>query len=575
MVEDKKKSLRTAAILNAVIIIAIIVVVNILSSIQYFRLDLTSDKVHTLSESSRDVIDSIPSVVNIEIYLEGENLTPELLKLQRAIDEKFQDFRELAKGKIKYTFVNPNDEDINVEEFQKHLYETGLQNIVVNVKEENSFKAVNIWPCAKVYYGERAANIQFIEQDKSASDAGINTAINELEYAITKAIFEAINTTRKRIVFVEGHGELSESETWIINNQLSQLYYTERKKIDEKLDALFGFDMAIVAKPQQPFSDKDAYILDQFIMRGGKVIWLIDPVDVKADSLKKSGQTMALAQNFNIENQLFKYGVRLNNNLVIDKRCGPIMIPGYGSKLWNWYFHPLAALDKKGEKDTVHPISKNVNPVKLQYASTIDPVGNEAIKKTVILESSEYSMHYMAPARVNYGIIQVNPNFSNANNRPNQPMALLLEGKFTSYFTNYISPEYLNNPQSKHKEESDDNKMIVIADGDLIRNEIMLDEQGREMYIGLDYEVLMRNMQYVPKIYGNTTFFLNAVDYLLGQDRLVQLRARETVFRPLDEDKIKGGKKSFWKFVNIILPILLLLIIAIVLWLIRRVKYKK
>lgn len=575
MVEGKKKSLRATAILNATIIVAIIVVINILSSIQYFRFDLTSDKVHTLSESSQNMIDSIPGIVNIEIYLEDDNLTPELLKLQRAIDEKFQDFREYAKGKIKYKFVNPNDEDVNAEEFQKHLYETGLQNIVLNVKDENSFKAVNIWPCAKVYYAERAANIQFIDQTKSTTDAGVNTAINELEYVITKAIFEAINVTRKRIAFVEGHGELTEAETWIINNQLSQLYYTERKKIDEKLDALFGFDMAIVAKPQQPFSDKDAYIIDQFIMKGGKVIWLIDPVDVKADSLKKTGQTMALARNLNVESQLFKYGARLNNDLVIDKRCGPIMIPAFGSKLWNWYFHPLAALDKKGEKDVVHPISKNVNPVKLQYVSTIDPVGNEEIKKTVILESSEYSMHYMAPARVNYGIIQVNPNFSNANNRSHQPLALLLEGKFTSYFTNYLSPEYLKNPEVKHRETSPDNKMIVIGDGDLIRNEITLDQQGREMYIGLDYEPLMRNMQYVPKIYGNTTFFLNAVDYLLGQDRLVQLRARETVFRPLDEDKIKGGKKSFWQFVNIILPILLLLIMAIVFWLIRKVKYKK
>jgi len=265
---------------------------------------------------------------------------------------------------------------------------------------------------------------------------------------------------------------------------------------------------------------------------------------------------MALAQTFNVENQLFKYGARLNNDLVIDKRCGPIMIPGYGSKLWNWYFHPLASLHKKNEQDTIHSITKNVNPVKLQYVSTVDAVGNEEVKKTVILETSEYSMHYKAPARVNYGIILVNPNFSTANNRPHQPLALLLEGKFHSYFTNYVSPTYLNNPDVKHKDESPENKMIVIGDGDLIRNEIVLDQQGRELYIGLDYEPEMRNMQYVQKIYGNTTFFLNAVDYLLGQDKLVQLRAREMVFRPLDEDKIKGGKKSFWQFVNIILPIL-------------------
>lgn len=569
MVEKKSKSLKYVSISNAILIIGIVVVVNILSSLQYFRFDLTSDKVHTLSENSKKVVDSIQDIINVEIYLEDDNLSPELLKLQKAVDEKFQDFKEESNGKIKFKFINPNADDIEKDKFQKNLKESGLEDIVVNITEENSVSAINIWPCAKVYFSDRAANIQFLDRGKPITEGYINLAINELEYAITKALFDVMNTTRKRIVFIEGHGELSEAETWIINKELNELYYTERKQIDGKLDALFGFDMAIVAKPQLAFSDKDAYILDQFIMNGGKVVWLIDPLDVQQDSLKKTGQTMALTRNLNIESQLFKYGVRINNNLVLDKQCGPINIPGY-SKLYRWYFHPMVGLTTNP-----HPITKNVNPVKLQYASSIDTVGSAEIKKSVILETSDFSMQYKAPARINYNIVRIDPNFSATNNRPHMPLAVLLEGNFKSYFTNYINPEYKNNPVAKFKEESGDNKMIIIGDGDIIRNEIYQDNQGREMYINLEYEPLLSNMQYAQKIYGNNTFFLNAVDYLLGQDNLVNLRARETVFRPLDENKIKDGRKSFWQFINILLPLLILIILGLLQFFIRRAKYSK
>jgi ABC-2 type transport system permease protein len=567
MVESKRKSAKGVAIINALIIVSIIVVVNILSHLQYFRIDLTNDKVHTLSDNTHNIIDSLEGVVNVEIYLEDENLSPDLLKLRKAVEEKFQDFRDYSNGKIKYAFINPNSEDINSEEFQKQLLETGLQDVVINIKEENSVKAANIWPCAKVYIGENASNIQFIERSKATTEQYINAKINELEYLISKALVEATSKTRKRIAFIEGNGELSEPETWIINNRLSDLYYTERVKLEGKLNALTGFDAAIIAKPQQALSDKDAYILDQFIMNGGKTIWLIDALEVRPDSLRKTGQTMGLSRNLNIESQLFKYGVRINSNVLLDKRCGPIIPPGF-NKLYNWYFHPLVSLRAN------HPISKNVSPVKLQYASSIDTVGSAEIKKTVLLETSDFSMHYKAPARINYGIIQVDPNFSTTNNRPHQPVAVLLEGEFKSYFENYINPEFAKNPISKFKTRSPKNKMLVISDGDLIRNEIFT-QDGKELYIGLEYEPLIANMGYAEKIYGNTDFFLNAVDYLLGQDQLLQLRARETIFRPLDENKIKEGKKAFWQFTNIVFPILLLIVLALIFFLVRRAKYTK
>jgi ABC-2 type transport system permease protein len=568
MVSNNKKSIKSIAIINTLIILAIVVVVNILSSLQYFRLDLTNDKIHTLSKNTHSIIDSIDGIVNVEIYLKDDNLTPEVLNLKKAIEEKINDFRDYGRGKIKYTFVNPSADDINNEEFQKRLIETGLQDVVINVKENNSFKAINIWPCAKVYYADNAANIQFLERGKPLTEGYINGRINEMEYLISKALVEATSKTRKRIAFIEGHGELTEAETWIINNRLTDLNYTERVKIDGKLGALIGFDMVIVAKPQEPFSDKDAYILDQFIMKGGKAIWLIDPLEVRADSLKKTGQTMALGRNLNIENQLFKYGARLNSNLILDKRCAPTYVPGYGAKPYNWYFHPLVSLREN------HPISKNISPVKLQYASTVDTVGSPNIKKTVVLETSDFSMHYKAPARINYGVLLIDPNFSSSNNRPHQPVAVLLEGEFKSYFENYANPEFINSPIANFKKQSPENKMIVIGDGDIIRNEIVMQE-GKEFYIGLEFEPLFINTQYVQKMYGNTEFFLNAVDYLLGQEKLLQLRSRETTFRPLDENKIKDGKKAFWQFINIVLPLVVLLVLGIIQFIVRRSKFSK
>lgn len=565
MTKNNYRSNKTIGVVSILITVAIIVVVNILSSFKYFRLDLTNDKVHTLSEKTINVIDSINGVMNIEVYLEDEGLTQDLLKLRKAIEEKLQDFKEVAGDKIKFTFINPSADEGTKEAFQKHLLETGLQDIVVDIKEDNSFKAINIWPCAKILYKETAANVQFIHRDQAVTEGLINKTINELEYSITKGIADAAKTDIKKIAFVRGHGELSYAETFAINQTLSQFYVTDSVIINGQINSFKDFDAAIIAKPNQEFSDKDQLILDQFIMKGGKVIWLIDPLDIEEDSLKRTGNTMGLARNLGIENMIYKYGVRINKDLILDKRCAPTVVPGFGGKLFNWYFHPFASLETNK-----HPITKNLNPIKLQYAASLDAVGDTSIKKTVILESSENAMHYKAPARVNYRVLTINPDFTSHNKKPFQPIGYLLEGKFKSMFTTRASKETKN--AINFKSESPENKMLVIGDGDLIRNHIFYKE-GQPYPVGLEYEPLVMNSGYAQKIYGNTDFFLNAVDYLLGEDQLIELRAREKVFRPIDESKIEDGKKAFWQFINIVLPIVILLVLGFIQFFIRKRKY--
>ena len=553
-------------IVGVLITVAIILVINVLSSFQYFRLDLTNDKIHTLSENTHDIIDNIDGVINIEVYLEDDDLPQNLLKLRKAIEEKLQDFKEYGGTKIKYSFINPSGDEGTAEAFQKHLIETGLRDIVVDVKEDNSFKAINLWPCAKVFYKESAENIQFIDRDEPVTEAIINKTINELEYSLAKGLNLVSRTTAKKIAFVEGHGELTEAEVWAIDKTLEQFYLTERVKIDGKINALKDFDLAIFAKPTQEFSDKDRLIIDQYIMKGGKTIWLIDPLDIQEDSLKKNGQTMGLARNLGIENMLYKYGVRINKNVILDARCAPTVVPGFGNKLYKWYFHPYASLESRQ-----HPITKNLLPIKLQYAANVDAVGDSSkVKKTVILESSSNSMHYKAPARINYRVVAINPDFSSHNKKAYQPIGLLLEGKFESLFTQRATQA--TKDAINFRSESDNNKMIVIGDGDLIKNHIV-EKEGKQFPLGLEYEPLAMDGGYPQKMYGNADFFLNAADYLLGQDKLIELRARERKFRPIDESKIEGGKKAFWQFINIALPIVVLIILGFIQLIIRKRKY--
>lgn len=558
--------------LRILLLFGILIVGNIIVSYKFVRLDLTEEKIHSLSPKTIELLKDVEEdgyVFNIEVYLEGD-LPADIHKLKLAIKEKLDEFKAYNNAGVKYTFIDPSKDKMLQDRLLDQLKAEGLQPVSVQERKENEVVVKQIWPVAIIRYGgEKQATIQFIAPGQPLDMFSMNRIIGQLEYTFLREFTKLTAKTTKRIAFLKGHGELNEMETAHVEKELRQFYHTERVNIKqptdrgdtiESLRALDGFDALVVAKPQREFSEKEKFVIDQFIMRGGKVAWLIDPVQVFEDSLRysRTGETMGLSMPINIDEQIYHYGARLNKNLLLDRRCRPIEIPGITGKV-SWYFHPVMFGSDQNR------LTRNMDPVQLRYVSSVDPVGSDKVKKTLLLWSSDFTLMYNVPVRVNYNIIRMNPNFSSQNNKPYQPVALLIEGEIESFYKNRITGDF--SESYKILEKSPPTQMLVVADGDLIRNELYVNKNGVQRYINIDFEPLTGF-----KAYGNSSFFLNTMDHLLGNDYLVDLRNRFKALRPLNLQKI-DQEKTYWQSVNIVLPIIVILLIGIVQFFLRKRKF--
>ena len=341
-------------------------------------------------------------------------------------------------------------------------------------------------------------------------------------------------------------------------NSLGEYYQIERVTLDGQLTKLKGINTIIIAKPQLEFTDKDKFIIDQFIMRGGKVMWLVESVDVNLDTLKVSQKTMAIGMDLNIADQLFKYGARVNSEIIEDLQCAKLGLinPLDGKpKLFDWIYYPLIT------NTTYHPIAKNLNAIKCMYTGTIDTVEAPGIKKTFLLRSSKYSRALRAPLPINIGLAYMKPNPA-AFNDPYQNIAVLLEGKFTSVFKNRLTKQILQDENIDFREQSKPTKMIVIADGDIIKNEVH--SSGQVYHLGVD--------MYTGQEYGNVDFFLNAMNYLTDDIDMLSIRARELKMRLLDTNLIKKSKTK-WQLINTVLPLILVIAFGFLQVYFRKRKY--
>ena len=478
MADKKKKYSRGTDILSHVGVIAILILLNYVLSFSFGRYDLTEDKRHSLSENTIELLKDdkrIEDRIFFKIYLDGD-LPADIRKIRNAIEEKLDEFIIYAGDKIQYEFIDPNgeeDEDYNLD-VQKVIYGEGITPCDIEIVKSGKAEIKTIWPGALIEYkGTTVYRVQFF--DKKVIYSGENVrgladrTINNLEYLLISAIRRVTADHKSKVSFLQGHGELKPQETMDVRNGLNRYYLVNDVEINSKINALDETDALIIAQPKKPFNEKDKFIIDQFIMNGGRVLWFIDPLNVNRDSLYRTGQTFGMSANLNIEkDMIYKYGVRLNNNLIIDSDCGPIFIPGHPLGIVDWYFYPLLQRED-------HPITKNIDPIKAEYASTIDVVNESdlGVKKTVLLRSSYNSIIFKAPARINYSIIDVEPNFNDGESG-DYPVAVMLEGTFTSAFENRgISSTFLNSPDYQTKFKSDSTKMLVVSDGDIIRNEIV------------------------------------------------------------------------------------------------------
>lgn len=578
--KNERKNLKKNQLISFGITLTIIIVVNIIASFVYTRFDLTSEKRYTLSDTSKEILRNLDDYVYFRVYLEGE-FPAGFKKLRKETKEMLDEFRAYSKF-VDYEFINPSESNDAAErnETYKLLYQSGLNPTELAIKTNAGAQQLVIWPCALVSYQEKEKPLDLLDTGVGESSSqALNNSAQNLEYKLISAIKELSQERKSNIAFIEGHGELDENEVYDITRTLQKKYNVKRVTLDEQITALnsrtetkdssivinSNYDAIIIAKPTKPFSEKDKFIIDQYVMHGGKVLWLIDPVSATMDSLQTSESTIGNALDINLDDMFFKYGLRLNKNLLLDLNSAKIALRtgqmGGQAQIeyFNWYYFPLlnAASDNS--------IVKNINPLKADFVSSIDPVISDSyVQKIPLLKTSNYTNIAVAPAYITLGMLRQAPD-QRMFSQKSQNVAYLLKGEFESSYSNRMTSEIVESKEIGFKTSSEPTSMIVVADGDLIRNQFHI-PKGYPLPLGFD--------QYTQITYGNKDFIENAVSYLVDGEGLIEVRNRELKIRLLDANKINNDA-LIWQVVNVLLPSVVVIIFGLVLAIIRKRRFTK
>jgi ABC-2 type transport system permease protein len=549
-----------------VLAVVVILLINFVGSFFFKRFDLTSEKRYTLAASTKNLLKDLNDEVYFKVYLNG-NFNPSFTRLKNEAKEILDEFRAYSKKQIQYEFITPGD-GLTKEEtasLEKQLYDKGLiPEDVIEKKTDKTSKSI-IWPGAIVSYKGKETVWQIFKRQIGVSpEECINNSVNELEYSLTNTIRKLQRDKKQEVTFVEGHGELDTLYQFDFMNSLTEYYKVNRTPLSGKLSALNETDAIVISNPDSTFSDKDKFIIDQFIMRGGKVLWLVDPVQINRDTFNIKGFTVGLNRPLNIEDMLFKYGVRLNPVLVQDLQCARLPI-NVGFKKgqpdfqpFPWLYNPVVLPSAQ------HPIVKNLDLIKFDFASNIDTVSAKGIKKTILLSSSKYTKVQQTPARIALAMVKYQPNEQQFKD-PYQPLACLLEGSFSSFVEYRLPSVLLNDSTFKYIDKGKPTKMIVVADGDISKNEIQR-STGMVYPLGFD--------RFTKQSFANKTFLLNCVNYLLDDEGMLQLRSREVKLRLLDKKKIVS-QKSKWQFINVAMPLLLVIGLGTAQFYVRKRRFGK
>ena len=558
--------------ISSVLLIVFVLLLNILSSFIKWDVDLTADKKYSFAKASTEIINSLEDKLFIKVYLQGD-FPAEFKKLQKSTVDLLKRFKEIENNNIDFEFIDPNNVANDNEKLAlfKQLVKLNLSPTDLEIKKNGKQENQIIFPGAIIYYKDKQIAVNFLKQSPGISPAGnINTSIEALEYEFISAIKRLTQNRLDKIAFLDGNGELNKQQVYDItesvlddNFNLSYYYKVDHLNIKEfiidsvtmlpdlqkQFTLLNSYKAIIIAKPTIPFNKLEKLLIDQYIMQGGKVLWLIDGVKASMDSLQnKSGFFIATKNELNIDDQLLRYGVRINSNLIQDLRSTKIpIITGYSNNkpqqsYFSWPYSALLVSDSK------HSVSKGLDGVRCEFVSSIDTIKNN-IKKTILLHSSKESRLNYTPSKISLGILE-NPPTNNSYNKEFLPIAILLEGEFESVFKGKLVQK---NQQLKFIDKSVNNKMIVISDGDMIAND--LSTSGNIYPLGYD-----KNLKFTYT--GNKHFLINAIQYLCGDNGLSNLKLKELSLRMLDRKKIQKNKLII-QMINIGIPLLLLLIFAL------------
>ncbi len=536
--------------------------------ILFFRIDLTEEKSFSISKASKNILKSIESPIDINIYIGDADAN--IAHLKSAIEDMLDEFAAYAKHNISYRYINPSAAKSD-EERKKNFYnfeERGMSPITISTRDsQGKVSQILIFPWAEVIMNGDTLPVCLMKPTAMKSgEQSVNAAIEELEYNLIEAINILGKKSFDKIVFLEGHGELSELYTYSIMEQLHKYFQIDRGTLADDASALKDYKAVIIAKPTKPFSESDKFIIDQYIMNGGKVIWLLDAVSYSASELSKSGISPVMPLDLNLNDMLFRYGARLEASVIQDMQClyMPINVATVGEppifEQMPFTYYPLVMTSPE------NAITKNLMNVKTEFPSFVQQVSLEnGIVMDVLLATSNASHVDMAPTNIDIrNIANIDPKtFVNARFLP---IGVLMKGQFQSIFMHRQAPKKLVNLLPR-KDKSISNKMILVADGDIIRNEI---EQSNDKQIGIVPLGLDRN---TGQSYGNSNFIVNSLLSITDDDALIQLRNRSIKLRMLDKQEISSNR-VFWQVLNTLLPVVLLFIWGAVYIYIRKVRYK-
>lgn len=544
MVNRKKSDLITLAIA-----IAVILVINFLGSLFFTRIDFTSEKRYTLSDVTKDILNSLDDKVQVTVYLEGE-FPAGFKRLRNSTRDLLIDFEAYSDNRLQFDFVNPMSGDQQAQEqAYQQLLEKGLEPTNLSVKTEDGMSQKIIFPAAMITYKGAQIPVKLLQNRTGSSpEEVLNNSIQNLEYAFASAVKKLSTGGSVRVGFTEGHGELTDMQLSDAIKSLGDSYEVGRVNLQTiPFGGLDQLKLLIIAKPDQAFTEAEKYKIDYFLMKGGRIIWSLDQVNADLDSLRGASEQLAFPKKLDIDDMLFKYGLRMNYDLLADMNCAqiPLNVGDIGGQsqiqMLPWLFYPVFV------PVSAHPLVKNLDGIRSEFPGSIDLIELKNVHSEVLLASSPFSRKIDAPTMLSLNMVEKEPDPEQFKGVP-KPFAVLLEGEFPSNFRNRPVPEGINEKVSI-PEKSRNGKMIAIADGDIFKNQINT-KDGSPYPLGFD--------RYTQEQYANKSLLLNAADYLTDDSGIIGLRNKEIKLRLLDRVKIRQ-EKTFWQLINIGLPLLMLI----------------
>ncbi len=546
------------------VIITGLLLANIIGNFFFYRFDLTKDQRYTLSKTSLTIIKEVKEPLIIDVFLKG-NYPGEFKKLQTETQQLLEEFKAYNRN-ITFQFVNPIEDDAERDIIMQSFIQRGLTPLNVTVEDKGKQTQEIVFPWAIATYNGKSTNVPLLKNLMGASTAEkVNSSVQHLEYAIANAINTVVKEKEKKVAVIKGNGEMEDLLMADFIKQVRQNYYigtftldSVAKKPTESLAYLNKYDLAIIAKPSEKFSEVEKQVLDQYIINGGKTLWLLDQVSIEMDSLyNDNGASLAYPKDLGLTDMFFKYGFRIRPDLIKDEQATPIkLVTGQqgSASQYTQYFWKYAPLIYPNLE---HPIVTNIDGIRFDFANPIEILQNQ-INKTVLLKSSKFSKPVGSPVEINLNSVSEQTKPEEYLNQGEMPVALLLEGKFNSMYTNRVLPF----DDETFKTNSKNSKMIVISDADVVKNQ--LDKNRQPLELGYD--------KWTSALYGNKDFLMNCVNYLLDDNGLINIRSKEVNLPLLDKDKVIE-KYTQSQIITVGLPILILGFFGLVFTYLRKRKY--